>query len=118
MDSGKCEVCSVGFEAVENGCMPKFCPEGQYLNGDDCAPCPENCRRCENGESCRICDNGFGLKDGGKQCVECGDGYFLKGTRCVRCEETLPYCKECTPDGTVCLDCGNARMTVLRKCIL
>lgn len=118
LDSGKCEVCSVGFEAVENGCMPKFCPEGQYLNGDDCAPCPENCRRCENGESCRICDNGFGLKDGGKQCVECGDGYFLKGTRCVRCEETLPYCKECTSDGTVCLDCGNARMTVLRKCIL
>ncbi len=117
MDSGLCERCPVGFTPDKTRCLPKFCPEGQYLDGDDCKPCSANCRRCGNGGVCRICNSGFGMKEGSKQCEECGDGFFLKGTRCLRCDEAIPYCKECTSDGSACLDCGGARMTVLRKCV-
>lgn len=118
MESGQCERCPVGFTPDKTVCLPKFCPEGQYLDGDDCKPCSPNCRRCGKDGACRICEGGFGLKEGSKQCEECGDGFFLKGTRCLRCDEAIPYCKECTSDGSACLDCGEARMTVLRKCVL
>lgn len=118
MESGQCERCPVGFTPDKTVCLPKFCPEGQYLDGDDCKPCSPHCRRCGKDGACRICEGGFGLKEGSKQCEECGDGFFLKGTRCLRCDEAIPYCKECTSDGSACLDCGEARMTVLRKCVL
>lgn len=118
-ETGICEKCGEGQVPSENGCIPKICPKGQFLQGNDCLPCAKHCLRCADASSCRVCDIGYGMVNGTGACERCPVGTFLKGTQCLPCSQTMPYCKECAADGSVCLECEEkARLTVLRRCAL
>jgi len=48
-------------------CLPLTCEDSQYVNGNECADCSENCLECED-------QTGF--------CLECDSNYEFISSRC------------------------------------
>lgn len=76
-DTTQCAFCNVGYELVDNACVPNTCTcaNGQGAVGFPCLT---------DGDSyCASCDSGF-YKDG-SECLElaCGVGYHQDGSTCA-----------------------------------
>jgi len=67
------------------------CGEKQYLRGDECEDCPDNCDECARGGQCTRCERKFDM-DGEGNCIYCAaeKGFFFdrwSTKRCKSCDE-------------------------------
>ena len=129
--NGTCVPCPSGFIYAPNGtCVPTqlipptICPNGTYLSGDECIPCPSQCATCDptNG-TCTSCRNGTALNmlghcipcppccptcffDINKKlvCSSCVNDLVYNGLQCVLCRSAIPNCARCV--NCVCAACS------------
>ncbi|CAG9327445.1 unnamed protein product [Blepharisma stoltei] len=99
---GKCK-CQKGYISQDNECV-NTCGDGHYidLKTEKCLRCPDNCLRCNDGDSCIICKSSFALKN--RHC-SCPDGYFIgSSNKCLKCDNS---CLTCSENSSNCTSCGS-----------
>lgn len=109
--------CPRGLSRGENFCLS--CPISEYISGDECVSCGENCLLCDSGPNqCAACKKDFTLTPEGN-CIEkveiiCDKDQFLKKETCIDCAEN---CLECL-DLDQCSKCNeNALLTSAGTCL-
>lgn len=115
---GKCEFCATklprcGFCTQRNNevvCLA--CQSGNYMKGEICTQCPENCLRCQESK-CESCAYGYfhnletnncdkcaikncDLCKSASECSSCKDGFYFN--------TTLNMCSSCNDNCLVCHD--------------
>lgn len=78
------------------------CKDGEFSDGSKCLKCPQDCKKCSDGQTCDECYKGYFLKEKKchrpcsrlfyynyeeRQCRQCIDG-------CFKCS-TSKFCEEC-----------------------
>lgn len=76
------------------------CIEGYYLHDNECKPCGDNCRHCENANKCILCENGYH----GDNCTETDSSIQDKLIYCNGNETT--NVTNCIPCPTDCIKCN------------
>lgn len=97
----QCKGCKTGYYLKDARCEKVVCPLGTYLDGSECKPCPDGCRRCESAKICRECKTGFEFYQGVCKPIVCETGFFLHGDFCNPC---IDFCDKCK-DSTSCEVC-------------
>ncbi|KAL4502619.1 hypothetical protein ABPG73_014376 [Tetrahymena malaccensis] len=127
-NSSKCLTCQTGYQISQknpNTCEPQCdsscltcssnsnpnaclsCPEGRYLENNQCKPCPgqyfnfsqcskcsSNCKVCKDSYTCDICEDGYSL-DSKKSCKQNTQSYKCHYT-CNTCSGTsYSQCTSC-----------------------
>ena len=74
------------YYSTSNPSKCKLCVNGFF--GDDCSPCGENCRNCQNQGYCYVCESGFSLMNG--VCQE-----KCEVENCEICQNNTSKCNIC-----------------------
>ncbi|MCQ2817258.1 MAG: hypothetical protein MJ252_08340, partial [archaeon] len=79
-------------QCIDNESICTVCKEGFFLEGKECKPCAENCRKCSDSSlaQCSLCNYDYGFNSEHK-CIKVGSGF------CLNSDKEEKTCDECIP---------------------
>lgn len=142
--SDRCEECAFGYSMRADGtCQQIECPEGTFLDGEECVRCSDtlpHCSKCSDAKTCLACEGeayywnngvcdckkGYVRDEETGECnpIECAYGHYydIDAESCRPCASAMRGCLECS-SGNKCDVCdwensflmgGDNRCTKLR----
>ena len=120
ISSERCEECALGYSMRADGSCQKIqCPEGTFLDGEECVRCTDTmpyCSKCTDAKTCLACSGegvfwnkgvcdckkGYTKNAETGECdpIECpyGQYYDINQEKCAPCSSVLRGCLECSSE--------------------